>query len=74
MPEHIRKALEQAHHALTVHHGLRVSEDLDTYHQALAAGSDPNGAWDAFVEQSWTIDVSDVLRDIDAALTETPHS
>lgn len=69
-PGHIRRVLEQAHHALTIHHGLRASEGLNAYHQAIVAGSDPNGAWESFVEETWTIDVSDILRNIDAVLAE----
>lgn len=66
--ENIRSALEQARHELTIMHGLIATDTPSAYHDALAAGSDPDGAWNTYSEQTWKIDTSDTLRIIDEVL------
>ncbi len=68
MDEQIRKALEAAHHELTTLHGLYAFDTTRPYTDAVHAGSDADGAWEAFQEETWQIDTTAVLRQIEAIL------
>ena len=66
--EMVLEALEKARHSLVTLDGLFVTDGFDTYHQALDDGCDPSGAWDFFVECTWRIDESSVLRYLDTVI------
>jgi hypothetical protein len=68
MSKRLREALKKAHHELTTLHGLSATDGFKAYNDALRAGCDQNGAWDVFVEETWSIDVLDTLKTIEAAL------
>ncbi len=64
----MRKALEAAQHELVTLDGLTASDGLGEYGKALDDGCDASGAWDCYVEETWEIDMTKVLVQIDAAL------
>lgn len=66
----LRDALRAAHHELTTHHGLVVTDKPGEYRDALAEGLDHNAAIDCQREVSWTLDTSTVCQAIDAVLAE----
>lgn len=73
MNSHIRAALEHARHELTTLHGLVATDTPHAYQEALSSGSDPDGAWNTYTEQTWKIDTSGVMQEIDALLACLDH-
>lgn len=68
--EQFREVLEGARHELATLHGLVVCDGFEAYHKAQKAGTDAEGAWNRFVEETWQIDEGEALRVIDIALRQ----
>jgi hypothetical protein len=61
-------ALEAARHDLTTYHGLHAFDTTEGYHRAIQTGSDADGAWNAFQEETFQIDTTATLALLDAAI------
>lgn len=66
----MRKALEDARHDLSFVTGLYATDRFEKYALAQEAGADANGAWDAFCECVFVLDMKDTIAKIDAALEQ----
>lgn len=65
----LRVALENARHALVTLNGLGAFDrNASPYQDALREGLDADDAHDCFMEDTWTLDESNVIAEIDAAL------
>ena len=66
--EETRKVLERARHNLTTLSGLDATDGFMVVSTAQHNRCDSNGAWDSFVAQTWKIDESKIIAEIDAIL------